>query len=94
MDKMAHLLHDISTNSNKLPTNTSSRSKLAVSIIDNEHSTMIILKGKILVLGKKPCFNDWAVLSLEFLLPVLSPANDFLCYFNVLKNSNIDTKLF
>ncbi len=84
----------ISTNSNELPTTTSTMSNLAISIIDSDHLTIIILKGKILVLGKEPCFNDWAVLSLEFLLPVLSPANDFSCYFNVLKNSNIDTKLF
>ncbi len=49
-----------------LPTNTSTRSKLAVSIIDNEHSTMIILKGKLLVLGEKPCFNYWAIFPLEY----------------------------
>ncbi len=47
----------VSTNSNEQPTTTSTMSKLAISFIDSEHSTIIILKGKILVLGKEPCFD-------------------------------------
>ncbi len=84
----------ISTNSNELPSTTSTMSKLAVSFIDNAHLTIIILKGKILVLGKEPCFDYWAILSLQYFLPVLHPANDFPCYFNVLEITDIHTKLF
>ncbi len=84
----------VSTNSNELPTTTSTALKLAVSFIDSEHLTIIILKGKILVLGKEPCFDYWAILSLQYFLPVLRPANDFPCYFNVLEITDIHTKLF
>ncbi len=81
----------VSTNSNELPTTTLTMSKLAVSFIDSEQLTIVILKGKIVVLGKEHFFNYWSVLSLQFLLPVLSPANNFSCYFNVLENSDIHT---
>ncbi len=84
----------ISTNSNYLPTTTSTMSKLTVSFTGSEHSTIVILKGDILVFFKEPCFNYWALLSLQFFLPVLSPANDFSCDFDILENSDIHTKLF
>ncbi len=79
----------VSTNSNELSTITPTKSNLSVFFIDSEHSTNIILKGKILVLG----FNYWSILLLEFFFPVLSPANEFSCDFNILENSDIHTKL-
>ncbi len=83
----------ISTNSKELSTTTSTTWKLAISFVYSEHLTIIVLKGKILVPGEKPCFNYWAILSLQFFLPVLCLSNDFPSYFIVLENADIHTKL-
>ncbi len=84
----------VSPNSNELQTTSFSTSKLTVSFIDSKFLPIIILKGKILVLGKEPSFYYWAILSLEFIFPVLSPTNKFSCNLNILENLDINAKLF
>ncbi len=53
-----------------------------------------MLKGKILVLGKKLCFNYWAILPLQFFLLVLNPTNEISHDLNIIEYLDTNTNLF